>query len=381
MRSDKHRRRSINRTMAVTALLTLGVSCSNGEQGTPVSSPPVDTISLSVIDSITGGTDTTECMFGAIERTMLLEDGGVLALDIARCCVFRFAPDGTYIGTIGSAGPGPGELGYPSDMTVMEDGTIAVSDPMKAAVLLYSLDSGYVGLIEGFPMTPMRNMQPAPGGGFIGWRSSVEMGEGEYLTHLTVGRWTTDGNPVTVYWDRSEPSDLSSFTSMLKQSLYAVAITADRDGRVFVAPLSTEEYTVQCYQPDGELFATIRLSLPRQLRSEEELQVESSQMETRMRSMGDHGMPMVWEPDPYRIMVGEMGTDADGRLWVRRGTADQPTFDVFDVPSGERLCSAVLDYHGDASGWIFSIQPGGMLAWSADADSCQSIYRLAPDSR
>lgn len=365
-------------TGSYCALFILALCGCGADEGEPqVALSPTPTHTLIVTDSISGGSDDMEeCMFGAIERTAILEDGSVVALDVARCCIFRFGADGAHIGTIGSAGPGPGEMGYPSDMTVLEDGSIAISDPMRAAVLLYSPDSGYTGKIDGFPMTPVSDMHPAPGGGFIGWRSSLEMGEEEYLTVIRVGRWTDDGEPGTVYWESSEPSDMSSFTAMLKQSLYSVEVTADRGGRVFVAPISTEEYTVLCFQPDGEMYATITMDLPQTPRSEIEMQAETYRMENRMRRMGDHGMPMVWEPDPFRVQVGGMGTDHAGRLWVRRGTEDQPFFDIFDPDSGERLFGVEMDHPGDASGWIFSIEPGGILAWSADAESCQSIYRL-----
>ena len=365
---------SIVGTCALLAIFLIG--CGTGEQDMENREIPLETRILTVTDSISGVLEGEECMFGAIERTVALDDGSVLALDIARCCVYRFSPDGAFVGIVGSAGPGPGELGFPSDITVLENGTIAVSDPMKAAILLYSPDSGYVGLIDGFPMTPVRGMHPAPGGGFIGWRSSVETGEDGYITAIRVGRWVDSGEPETVYWESVQPSDMSSFSAMLKQSLYAVSITADEEGRVFVAPLSTEDYTVFCLQPDGEHYTTITLDLQQVERTEEEMRAETWQMEARMRAMGDHGMPMVWEPDPYRIMVGEMGTDSSGRLWIRRGTESVPVFDVFDPATGERLFRTELDYPGDATGWVFSVQPEGILAWSMDAESCQSIYRL-----
>ncbi len=338
--------------------------------------PDVPVYHITVTDSIAGRTDSTEFIFGAIERITLLPDGSLLALDIAGSCIFRFGPDGSFRGLIGSSGPGPGEMGYPSDMTVLVDGTIAVSDAMKGAVLLYSPEGNYLGMLEGFPMTIVRDMHPCPEGGFTGWRSSVETDDGHYITVVRVCRWLDSQEPETVYWESMEPSDLSSFSAMLKQSLYTVRLTVDLRGRVFVAPLSAEDYSVLCYEPDGELYNTIRLDLPMTRRTREELEVETIQMENRMRRMGDHGMPVVWEPDLCRIMVGEMGTDREGNLWVRRGTEDQPFFDIFDPDDGDLLHSAILERSGDCSGWIFSIEPEGMLAWSADAESCQTIYRL-----
>jgi hypothetical protein len=349
-----------------------------GNDGDISSSPPVPAVTLAVVDSIPGTTDGSECIIGAIERISLLPDGSVLVLDIARTCIFRFGPDNSFEGLIGESGPGPGEMSYPSDMTVMSDGTIAVSDAMKGAVLLYSPEGVFEGMMEGFPMTPVRDMHPCPGEGFVGWRSSLETADGRYSTSIRVCRWTESGDPETVYLEKTEPSDLSSFSAMLKQSLYSVRVTVDTAGRVFVAPLSTEEYSILCYGADGELYNTISLDLPMARRTAAEMETETVQMENRMRRMGDHGMPMVWEPDPFRIMAGEMGVDGEGNLWVRRGTEPVPLFDVFDPNTGRRLLSAEVDYSGDCSGWIFSIEPEGFLAWSADAESCQTVYRLSP---
>lgn len=346
-----------------------------GESG-PGTLPLAPVLNISVVDSIQGGPEGGGCSFGAIERIGLLPDGSVLALDIARSCIFVFGPGDSLTAIIGESGPGPGEMSYPSDMAVLGDGTIAVSDAMKGSVLLYSGEGDYTGAVEGFPMTPVRDMHPFPEGGFVGWRTALETVEGRYTTSIRVCRWNGSGEPERVYWERSEPSDLSSFTAMMKQSLYAVRVTVDARGRVFVAPLSTSDYTILCFQPGGEQYGLITLDLPETPRTREEMETETVMMENRMRRMGDHGMPMVWEPDPLRTMVGEMGTDDLGNLWVRRGTESEPLFDVFDPDSLRILYSARLDYSGDCSGWLFSIEPRGMLAWSAGADSCQRIYRL-----
>ena len=68
--------------------------------------------------------------------------------------------------------------------------------------------------------------------------------------------------------------------------------------------------------------------------------------------------------------------DEVGDIATFLGLDAESFFDIFDPDSGERLFGVEMDHPGDASGWIFSIEPGGILAWSADAESCQSIYRL-----
>lgn len=354
----------------------LAMGCGNEPTDAPLADVPVRTIEVTA--SIGGDGDSSECAFGSIERALLLPDGNVLVLDIASSSVRIFTREGDLADVIGSPGPGPGEFGYPSDMTVLDDGTIAVSDAMKAGILFFSPDGDYTGIMEGFPMTPIRDMHPSGDGGITGWRSSLEAREGQYFTSLRVCLWKESSQPETVYWENLAPTDMSSFSSMLKQSLYSVRVAADSSGAVFVAPLSTEEYRILCYGPDGELLNTISMDLSPAERSEAEMEAEKLQMESRMRRMGDHGMPMVWEPDPFRIMIGEMGADSLGNLWVRRGTSPRPLFDVFDPVSGSRLYTVSVDTELDASGWTFSVGPEGVLAWEADAESCQSIHFLGP---
>jgi hypothetical protein len=362
-------------TLAASACIHFCTGCGNGTAGQPEALAEVPNLTLAVSDSLEGGAAGGP-PFGAVADVAVTGDGGVLVLDAAACCVYGFDSDGNYVGEKVSSGPGPGELGYPSCLTLLEDGTLAVNDPMKASVLLFSPDSGYIGSVDGFPMTPVSDMHPSPGGGFIGWRSVMEQGDEGYDTAIRVCRWTSTADPDAVYWERVEPADFSSFAAMLKQSLFAVSVTADQHGRVFVAPLSSEDYTIHCFYPDGENYRTLSLPLPRTPRTEEEIETEVLMMENRMRSMGDHGMPAVWEADPYRTMVGDMGTDSDGLLWVRRGTEENALFDVFDPATGERLFTADIDYRGDTADWTFRISPQGFVSWPLSAETVQKIYFL-----
>jgi hypothetical protein len=75
-------------------------------------------------------------------------------------------------------------------------------------------------------------------------------------------------------------------------------------------------------------------------------------------------------------MVGDMGTDEDGLLWIRRGTEEDALFDVFDPATGERLFTADIDYRGDTSDWTFRITPQGFVAWPLSAETAQKIYFL-----
>jgi hypothetical protein len=91
---------------------------------------------------------------------------------------------------------------------------------------------------------------------------------------------------------------------------------------------------------------------------------------SRMGGMG--GMPVEWDPEPFRWMITGLGVDAQERLWVQRGTELMPVFDVFDM-TGEHLFSARFPMEGSC--WKFHIESRGMLAWEEDPESgVQKIY-------
>ncbi len=370
----------MTRILLVAPILCL-TGCGTVEQEQAPLPMEADRI-LTVVDTIGVEMGDEAYMFGAIQKLTHDAEDNILVLDIVMCRIQVYDSAGTWLRTIGGPGDGPGEMGYPSDMAVLSDGRIAVNDPMRSGILLYSPEGEYLDVIEGFYMTPFQYMHPSPEGGFTARRSVSDMDGDQAVLRNTVARWTDSGDPVTVYWEDTAPLDFSDLTAFLRQSLFSLSVTADADGRVFVAPMSTSEYSISCYEPDGTLFRTITMGLPRALRTDEEKLLEKEFVESRMQSMGAHDIAIRWVPDDYRQMIGSMGVDRFQNLWVRRGTEPQPVFDVFETSTGDLLYTAVMDEEIDASSWRFFIDGSGILAYPENTLESQRIFviEVAPEA-
>ncbi len=81
-----------------------------------------------------------ETLFGRISSFDVGPDGHVYVLDGQATEVRVFAPDGTYVRTLGGPGEGPGELKSPSQLTVLSDGRVVVRDPGNTRLQLYAPD-------------------------------------------------------------------------------------------------------------------------------------------------------------------------------------------------------------------------------------------------
>lgn len=89
-----------------------------------------------------GGADSGPEAFARIHPTALaIDDAGRLyVLDVVENHVSVFDRDGTALLTFGRAGGGPGEFGFPSDLAVTPEGTIAVYDFARRGLLFFSPD-------------------------------------------------------------------------------------------------------------------------------------------------------------------------------------------------------------------------------------------------
>ena len=124
---------------------------------------------------------------------------------------------------------------------------------------------------------------------------------------------------------------------------------------------------------NGEMLFDIWLDLPSAPKSEREIRDESIYMESYI-ARTDDGLILDWEPLPNRYMITAMGIDGESRLWVQRGTSDTPLFDVFDM-NGVHLFTAELQGH-ETTGWKFSIDRYGILAYPEDTDLGQKVYTV-----
>ena len=98
---------------------------------------------------------------------------------------------------------------------------------------------------------------------------------GERVVSTFIGRYEETEEPVVNYWEDEFPLDPTDLTSLLKNTILGHVFTADRNGNVFIAELSSEEYLVQGFRRDGELFLEIEQDAERVEKTSEEIDEET----------------------------------------------------------------------------------------------------------
>ncbi len=86
-----------------------------------------------------------EYMFGNIRSLAVAPDGCIYVFDRHAQELRKYGPDGTYVGTFGRAGGGPGEYSRPDGgLAVLPDGRVVLRDPGNARLSVYSPDGDYL---------------------------------------------------------------------------------------------------------------------------------------------------------------------------------------------------------------------------------------------
>jgi len=363
------------RGIFAAALCSCFAGCTGGERGANWVEPFPDREQLMVVDSIgveMGG--DSNYVFGSIAGLTHSSGGGVIVLDMVRCCLLEYTTEGQFARSTGGHGDGPGELLMPMYVTLLSDGSILVADMSRAVLILYDSDlefmeerRGWIGLV---PIEPVGT----DAGAFVAMSIGVDRNAESPKVMREIGRFGVDDVPEQVYLSEEMPMGFSDPTDIYRYVLLWYIFTADQEGNVFFAPWSTEEWHVTGMNRTGEVIFDVSLDLPRAEKTDAESADEEIYMEAWI-ARTEEGLIIDWDADPHRFMVTGLGVDADGRLWVQRGTEFEPLFDVFDIDSGEHLFTAEVNGY-DSHGWVFTIDSHGILAFREDADSAQKVYTL-----
>lgn len=356
-------------------------SCGKIEPETAIQTNNQETIqhrTLIKVDSIGVELGDANYVLGSIEAIDHTIDGNILVLDRPACSVIEYTPEGEFVQRLGRQGSAPGEFVNPLAMTRLGDGRIAVLDPYAGGFFTFFPDGTFEAAADEIIGEPILWISPSVDNTFIGTINSFEQIDNEIIVTAIVARFSVESKePITIYWETSFAWDFQDITPLMKDAYFAQTWASDRDGNVFVAAHSPEDYIINGFTAEGEPTVTIELDVEQVIKSEEEIEEEAYFWNTRARNMGSNG-PFNYQPDEHRWMIHSMGIDGENRLWVRRGTEETPTFDVFDF-EGNYLFKAELEGVGGADGlfWEIKIDKFGIVAYSLDpADGYQKLYML-----
>lgn len=306
-------------------------------------------------------------------------EGNITFVDRMKHAVFIYAPDGTFVRSIGREGEGPGEFQMPTGVAFRSDGSLLIRD--GNSITLFDSSCEYVDRMA-WPFSPPYLLTALDNGGFIGEMRTPAPVDNGVLWVSTLAQWddgeedpSVEYSSIEYEWNVESVGDISSSRG---STMYSCAAG---NGRVFYSRSSIDEFEIHGCEPDGTPFLHIEdPDTYRVSKSEDELRMEMDNFSSFLNRMsGGSSGDIPIEPDPYRHTVLGMFMDGEDRLWVRLGCYTGIVFRVYDM-NGEVLFHAMVEYHGDPvdlMSWEITGDEHGFLGYDPFQDQYQRIYILA----
>jgi hypothetical protein len=354
---------------AVCGFLTLFGCERTGEERTDIQSD----VTLVPVDSIGQEMGDSNYVFGMINTADFTSDGNLVVGDLLRMKILMYSPEGEFLYSGGSQGEGPGQFGSPTGMFPTPDGGVAVSDRNGSKIIFYDSCLHLKRELGGFLPNPPNQLALLDDGAVVGTMLSFNRAGGDIANALQ--RWEHgETEPSVTYRETSGEIVPGNFQKTFQQ--VAMDFDAFSDGRVVVCPASTEEYVLECYDPQGELLWRKDLPFERRKVPEEELELQRELMRQNLRRSGrnpeaaDH-----MELEEWALAVVDLQVVADEEIWVRRGHTVVPLFDVFDDQGELQYTCTVPDLpYGRGVG--FALSEHGFLAYLAQPEDYAKLYIL-----
>jgi hypothetical protein len=365
----------MNKFPAIPAALALLVACGGGAPAEVEWAAGAPHLTVTVVDSIGMEIGDSNYVFGQIVAAANLPDGSIAVMDLKQCAVLVYSSDGTFVRRVGRNGSGPGEFMMPSSMAFTPDGSMYVTDAMARKVDFFDPAGAYTGCLEGFFPAAPAAIAAIDSGVIVGMKPEFEQNEDGMLMGFSLARWEGSIEPAVTYYSQMSPFDPENLMASLGDNIFTFGVSR-ATGRVFRAPMSADEYLIECYEPDGTLYQTIEKPYTPVPKTPEEIEEERAMVEERMSASGAPPGMFSWDPDPDKYAIAGLFTDGQDRLWVRRGWMDEVVFDVYDQ-SGGLLFVATVQYDTEQTDqWQVLVDEEGILAFSADPQDYPKLYVL-----
>lgn len=356
----------------IVILYALGCGESENSLEGFMENPDLSHYSLVTVDSIGIETGDSNYVFGMIREVEYISNGNIAIGDVQTFRISVFSPNGEFLRSGGRRGEGPGEYTGPTGFEPTSNGGIAISDAMAGKIIFLDSTLSLDHEVIGFSPSPPEQIVILPDGAIIGKCREFETGTGR-IGH-SVYRWEPGSTEESVtYYSHFADFDPDNIRKSFQAT--QVDLAASPDGRVFISPLSTEEYRILCYSPEGELIHTIERPWNPVERSEEDINREMEMMRQVMERQGRGGMIENWKPEPYYFSIHDLEIVGESQLWVQRGFEETAFFDVYSL-EGEMLftcCAEEFLYPVEVK---VGVSEHGGFAYYANPESYPKVYIL-----
>lgn len=360
------------------SFLILGIGCKGAEQVSAVDDQithSVDTLQVvfKIGEEIGDSTNT----FWSIVAADIDDQCRIFVLDEIDASVKVYDMQGNYILRVTRRGTGPGELLRPRGLSIMPDGRLVINAPSKKGYVVFNDSLEFVEEISFWQDNSPYHVSPITNNKLVVCRyhenpdtdvmrhtaAIYNWGEREWETLL----WKDSIEISSSEWDR-DPSVPITFCSFHLLSTYG-----DGNGNVYFGQVDSCEYRVIGWDSTGTEILNITRDMTPVEKSPEEIASEAVYINSNCQQRG--GSPS-WDlrPSIHENMISEVGIGPDKNLWVRRGTRNEPFFDIYDL-DGNLLRHTI--FPADGWSWETKITPWGILAWELDPlEGYQKLYLL-----
>ena len=187
------------------------------------------------------------------------------------------------------------------------------------------------------------------------------------IGHQTALWYESTLEPAVIYSESLEPFTPNDFGRSI---ITPYPMTCNSEGVVFIADVSSEEYILYSYKPDGTLLWSLERPFQRTSKTELEIRTEEDMVVRRMQQSAHQAD---YTADPYHFAVSSLAIGPRGRLWVERPGAGVVFFDVYDTESGQLFFTVSTEVELDLA--RLEVTRGGILG--VTAGEIPSLVRLA----
>jgi len=373
-------------TILCTVLCVIFLSCGSGsvDEGDLQQNPELRQTVLTIVDSIGVEMGDSCYIFGSIEGLGYTQDDNIAVLDRISADIRVFSHDGEYMWRAGGRGGGPGEMHNPLSLFLFPDGRMGALDPWRSGLQIYSRDGEYQGIAMDISNNVHIYPETVNDSSFVSLKTEfiIEDGAAPQIA-VFVALFEMSAEPEITYWREEMEADFSTAADLAQKYLLAISIAVDTlNNIVYLTPYSGTDYVIERYSLDGERLTDLELEIETVPLTEEEIHIAEEFVRQRLSNL-EGGEPQynvhVTDPITHRLPVIDLEIDSCGNLWARRGTEDEPYFDIWSA-EGELIGNAVMAGAGSESrSWEFELCSNRILVYDTDPDLYQKIYIIDID--
>ncbi|MCK4303327.1 MAG: hypothetical protein KAY24_03735 [Candidatus Eisenbacteria sp.] len=260
-------------------------------------------------------TEDGDLVFGTVNAIAEDEDGNIYLLDTQLKTVHLISPEGNYLRSIGRGGEGPGELNYPTQMFLADDGRVCILDRNAGNLTFLTRDgqpSGeWLPKLDGYNSVYLLGAHAVPNGYAV--VAGAKRFAGDIMTDTKlIGVFDSAGHVVARAAEQSRTrirGERFVYDEDVWDAYRFLEVTADEK---LLISCSYRDYRIDVHDLDGSVSMVIHRDYQPVERSEEELTGEKEYWEGYFRRYKN---PKI-EISPYERTIASVEVRADGSFWV-----------------------------------------------------------------